>query len=227
MGNNEVWAQNYMLARHLQHLSVEEVANTITHGAGLILSIVGFVVLIALAGYRGDALSIIGLSVYGVSLIVLYAASTIYHSTTSPTMKRRMQLADHCGIYLLIAGSYTPFGLIVLKGPLGQNLLIALWAFAVLGIIAKLILRHRWPAVSVVSYLVMGWVGVLAIQPLLDALGMTAIVLVIAGGVAYSLGVVFFAWHRIRHHHAIFHVFVLAGSLLHYLAIVMYVVPRV
>jgi hemolysin III len=216
-----------MLARHLQHLSVEEVANTITHGAGLILSVIGFVVLIVLAGYRGDALSIIGLSVYGVSLIVLYAASTIYHSTTSPTMKRRMHLADHCGIYLLIAGSYTPFGLIVLKGPLGQNLLIALWAFAAFGIIAKLILRHRWPAVSVISYLVMGWVGVLAIQPLLEALGMTAIVLVIAGGVAYSLGVVFFAWHSIRHHHAIFHVFVLAGSLLHYLAIVMYVVPRV
>jgi hemolysin III len=138
-----------------------------------------------------------------------------------------MQLADHCGIYLLIAGSYTPFGLIVLKGPLGQNLLIALWAFAAFGIVAKLILRHRWPAVSVISYLVMGWVGVLAIQPLLEALGMTAIVLVIAGGVAYSLGVVFFAWHSIRHHHAIFHVFVLAGSLLHYLAIVMYVVPRV
>jgi hemolysin III len=207
-------------------LSVEEVANTVTHGAGLVLSIIGFIVLIALAGYRPDAMSRIGLGVYGLSLIVLYAASTIYHSTDSPTMKRRMQLADHCGIYLLIAGSYTPFGLIVLKGPLGQWLLIALWTLAIGGIIAKLIMRHRFPAVSVVSYLVMGWVGVVAIRPLFETLGTVPIVLVIAGGLAYSLGVVFFAWHRIRHHHAIFHLFVLAGSILHYIAIALYVVPR-
>jgi len=215
-----------VISKYLQHLSVEEVANTITHGAGLVLSVVGFAVLLILAGFRGDALSIIGLGVYGLSLIVLYAASTFYHSTSSPTMKRRMQVADHCGIYLLIAGSYTPFGLIVLKGELGQDLLIALWAFAFFGIIAKLILRDRFPAVSVVSYLVMGWIGVLAIRPLFEAMGLIPIVLVIAGGLAYSLGVIFFAWQRFRHHHAIFHVFVLAGSVLHYFAIVIYVVPR-
>ncbi len=215
-----------MISKYLQHLSVEEVANTITHGAGLVLSIIGFIVLMAMAGFSGDALSITAVVVYGLSLVILYAASTIYHSTASPKMKRRMQVADHCGIYLLIAGSYTPFGMIVLKGSLGQNLLIGLWAFAAFGIIAKLILRHRFPAISVVSYLVMGWLGVLAIQPLLAALGITAIILIIAGGVAYSLGVIFFAWHSIRHHHAIFHVFVLAGSVLHYLAIAIYVIPR-
>jgi hemolysin III len=215
-----------VIKSRLQHLSVEEVANTITHGAGLVLSVIGFLVLMALAGYRGDALSIIGLGVYGLSLIVLYAASTIYHSTSSPTMKRRMQVADHCGIYLLIAGSYTPFGLIVLKAPLGTNLLIALWAFAAIGIVAKLLMRHRFPAFSVISYLVMGWIGVLAIRPLFEAIGLMPILLVIAGGAAYSLGVVFFAWHRFRHHHAIFHVFVLAGSVFHYIAILLYVVPR-
>ena len=215
-----------MLSKYLQHLSVEEVANTITHGAGLLLSIIGFVVILAIGAVRGDSLSIIAVVIYGLSLVILYGASTIYHSTTSPTMKRRMQIADHCGIYLLIAGTYTPFGLIVLKGPLGQWLLIALWTLAFAGIITKLILHDRFPAVSVVSYLVMGWLGVVAVRPLFDAIGMAPLILVIAGGVAYSLGVVFFAWQSIRHHHAIFHVFVLAGSILHYVAIAVYVVPR-
>lgn len=206
-------------------MSIEELANTITHGFGLLLSIIGFVVLIVLAGLQSDMLSIIGAGVYGLSLIVLYAASTFYHSTITATRKKKMQIADHCGIYLLIAGSYTPFGLILIKGAFGKNLLITIWAFAIVGIVAKLIMRDRWPAVSVVSYLVMGWIGVVAIQPLLDALGTTAITLIIAGGVAYSLGVIFFAWNRIPHNHAIFHVFILAGSILHYIAVVIYVVP--
>ena len=215
-----------MLLKKLQHLSVEEVANTITHGAGLVLSIIGFVVLLAIAVLRGEVLSIVAVIIYGLSLVTLYGASTVYHSTTSPTMKRRMQVADHCGIYLLIAGTYTPFGMIVLKGPLGQWLLIALWSLAFAGVIAKLILHDRFPAISVVSYLVMGWLGVVAVRPLFEAIGMAPLILVIAGGVAYSLGVVFFAWTSIRHHHAIFHVFVLAGSILHYLAIAIYVLPR-
>jgi len=215
-----------VLLKKLQHLSVEEVANTITHGAGLVLSIIGFVVLLAIAVLRGEVLSIVAVIIYGLSLVTLYGASTVYHSTTSPTMKRRMQVADHCGIYLLIAGTYTPFGMIVLKGPLGQWLLIALWSLAFAGVIAKLILHDRFPAISVVSYLVMGWLGVVAVRPLFEAIGMAPLILVIAGGVAYSLGVVFFAWISIRHHHAIFHVFVLAGSILHYLAIVLYVLPR-
>jgi len=207
-------------------LSVEELANTITHGFGFLLSVIGFLVLTILAGLRGDVLSIIGCVVYGLSLVILYAASTMYHSTTSATLKKKLQIADHCGIYLLIAGSYTPFGLIILRGALGQNLLIAIWAFALLGILAKLLMRDRWPAVSVVSYLVMGWIGILAIQPLLAAIGAAAIALVITGGVAYSLGVIFFAWNRIPHNHAIFHVFILVGSILHYIAVVLYVVPH-
>ncbi|MEP6787499.1 MAG: hemolysin III family protein [Acidobacteriota bacterium] len=209
----------------LKHLSAEEVANTITHGFGLVLSIIGFVVLVVLAGIRGESWMIASCVVYGSSLVILYAASTIYHSVLSPTLKRRLQIVDHCGIYLLIAGSYTPFGLIILKGALGQNLLIGIWAFAVIGILVKLVLRDRFPAISVVSYLVMGWIGVFAIQPLLAALGMTPIILVVAGGIAYSLGVIFFGWHRIPHNHAIFHVFILAGSILHYIAVVLYVVP--
>ena len=215
-----------MIRAKLKALSVEELANTITHGFGLALSIIGFVVLVVLAGMRGDRLSIIGCVIYGLSLVVLYAASTIYHSTTSLNLKRRMQIADHCGIYLLIAGSYTPFGLLIIQGSLGKELLVAIWAFAAVGIIAKLILHDRYPAISVVSYVIMGWLGVFAIQPLLEAIGFTAIALVVAGGIAYTLGVIFFPWTSIRHHHAIFHVFVLIGSILHYAAVVLYVVPH-
>jgi hemolysin III len=211
----------------LKELSIEEFANTITHGFGLILSIVGFVVLLGLAISRGGGLLIASCIVYGISLITLYAASTVYHSTTSPDLKRRLQLVDHCCIYLLIAGSYTPFGLVILGGRLGQNLLILIWAIAAIGIISKIFLHNRFPAVSVVSYLIMGWLGVFAVQPLLAALGIIPIALAVAGGLAYSLGVVFFAWHRIPHNHAIFHVFVLTGSVLHYLAVVIYVVPFV
>ncbi len=213
-----------MIRAHLQELSVEEFANTITHGFGLALSIVGFAVLLVLAGLRGDAISITGCVVYGLSLVILYAASTMYHSATAPELKEILRVLDHCGIYLLIAGSYTPFGLLILKGPLGQNLLIAIWAFAIIGIVLKLVLRDRLIAIFVISYVIMGWIGVFAIQPLLDAIGIMPIALIVAGGVAYSVGVIFFAWHRLPHNHAIFHVFVLAGSMLHYAAVVLYVV---
>jgi len=208
----------------LEHLPAEEISNTITHGFGLVLSIVGLAVLVVLTSVRGDGVAIVGCVIYGLSLVILYAASTVYHSVLSPRLKRQLQVMDHCGIYLLIAGSYTPFALIVLKGE-GQVLLIAIWGFAVAGILAKLILRDRFPAISAASYLVMGWLGVFAIQPLFEALGLVPVALVAAGGVAYSLGVIFFAWKRFRHHHAIFHVFVLAGSIIHYAAVVIYVVP--
>lgn len=209
----------------LNELSVEEFANTITHGFGLVLGVAGFIALVILASLRGDVLLIAACVVYGVSLIVLYAASTIYHGTTSPELKHALRLVDHCCIYLLIAGSYTPFGIVIANGTLGQSLLAAIWAFAVVGILVKLFLRERFPAISVTSYLVMGWLGVFAVQPMLETLGMVPVLLAVAGGVSYSLGVVFFAWHRIPHNHAIFHVFVLAGSILHYLAVVLYVVP--
>ncbi len=209
----------------LNELSVEEFANTLTHGFGLVLSVAGFFALLVMAGLRGEPLLIAACIVYGVSLVVLYAASTIYHGTTSVELKQRLRIVDHCCIYLLIAGTYTPFGLVIVDGRLGQSILIAIWLFAVFGIAAKLLFRERFAAVSVISYLLMGWLGALALQPMLDALGVVPVMLAIAGGVAYSLGVIFFALHRIPHNHAIFHVFVLAGSIFHYAAIVLYVVP--
>jgi hemolysin III len=204
----------------LQELSVEEFANTITHGFGLFLSVIGFIALVLLACLRGEPVIIAGCLVYGVSLVVLYAASTIYHGTTSATLKKRLQIVDHCCIYLLIAGTYTPFGLSVGSGSLRFGLLSGIWAIAVVGILLKLLFGNRFPAIFVSSYLVMGWLGAIAVPDLFERLGSTPIALTVAGGLAYSLGVVFFPWKSIRHHHAIFHVFVLAGSVLHYAAIV-------
>jgi hemolysin III len=211
----------------LEALSVEEFANTITHGFGLLLSVAGFLALVVLAGLRGEPVLIAGSIVYGLSLVILYGASTVYHVSTSLEVKRKLQVLDHCCIYLLIAGSYTPFGLVIARESFGMLLLAGIWLFAVAGIIIKLIIGARFPALNVVSYLIMGWVGAFAVQPLFNALGPAPVALAIAGGLAYTFGVVFFPWKSIRHHHAIFHVFVLLGSIFHYAAVVLYVIPHV
>jgi hemolysin III len=203
----------------------EEIANTVTHGFGLLLSIVGFVFLVALASVRGDALHIASSIVYGLSLIILYGASTLYHGATEPNFKRILQVVDHCCIYLLIAGTYTPFTLIVLRDGVGQKLFAFVWCFAFAGIILKIFFGKRFMIASVMAYLLMGWIGIVAIQPLFAALGFVPVALVCAGGIAYTLGVIFFAWKRLPHHHAIWHVFVLAGSIFHFLAIALYVIP--
>ena len=215
-----------MIRKRLNELPVEEVANTLTHGFGLLLSLAGFLVLVFLAGTGGDPIVIAGSVLYGFSLIVLYAASTIYHCTTSLHLKKKLQVVDHCCIYLLIAGSYTPFGIVLAGDQFGMTLLAGIWAFAVVGIIVKLLIGARFPVINVLSYLVMGWLGAFAVQPLFEALGPMPVALAVAGGLAYSIGVIFFPLKFIRHHHAIFHLFVLAGSMLHYAAIVLYVVPR-
>lgn len=212
-----------MVRAKLKLLSVEEFANTITHGFGLLLSVAGFVALVVLAGLHGDPVMAAGCVVYGLSLVVLYAASTLYHGATSPRLKKNLQILDHCCIYLLIAGTYTPFSLVLSAETLRFGLIGAIWTTAIVGILLKLLIGNRFPAVFVISYLIMGWIGVLAVRPLFEALGAVPTALAVAGGVAYSLGVVFFPWKSIRHHHAIFHVFVLAGSVFHYAAIVLYV----
>lgn len=214
-----------MIKAKLKILPIEELANTITHGLGLVLSVIGFAVLLVLASLNGDKWSMISCVVYGLSLVVLYAASTFYHSATSLRAKKNLQVVDHCCIYLLIAGSYTPFGMVIINEDLGRGLMAGMWGFAAVGILIKLIIRDRFPAINVISYLLMGWLGAFAVQPLFNALGMTPVLLTIAGGVAYSLGVIFFPWKSIKHHHAIFHVFILLGSIIHYAAIVIYVVP--
>lgn len=212
-----------MILAKLRSLSVEELANSLTHGFGLILSIAGFIFLTVLAVINGDGWHIASSIIYGSSLVILYAASTIYHTATDPHWKRRLQILDHCCIYLLIAGSYTPFILIILRNQFGAGILTLVWAAAAFGIAMKLIFRSRFSAIGIALYLIMGWIGVLAVQPLYLALGAAPLALVIAGGLSYTAGLIFFGWHGLRHHHAIFHVFVLAGSILHFVAVAFYV----
>ena len=212
-----------MIRARLQLLSVEEVANSLTHGFGLILSLAGFVFLLVLALFKGDGWHLASSIIYGLSLVVLYAASTVYHTATDPVMKMRLQILDHCCIYLLIAGSYTPFILIELRDGFGFVLLAVVWTTAAFGIAMKIIFRARFKAVGIVLYLLMGWLGVVAAPPLYTALGMTPLALVAAGGLSYTAGMIFFGWHSIKHNHAIFHVFVLGGSILHFIAVARYV----
>ncbi len=208
-------------------MTVEEVANTLSHGFGLLLSVIGLIVLVILASYKNDIWYIASAVIYGLSLICLYAASTLYHVTTSPELKLKLRLVDHCCIYLLIAGTYTPFTLIALNGTFGNTLFIIVWAFAVIGILIKIFLHDRIPAASVISYLVMGWIGIIAVQPLYNTLGLSPIALVVAGGLTYTLGTVFYGWHSLKHHHAIWHLFVLGGSICHFIAIAVYIFPQV
>ena len=206
-------------------MTIEEVANTLTHGFGLLLSLAGLVVLVILASIYGDILHIASAIVYGLSLVTLYAASTFYHGATSPKAKENLQLLDHCCIYLLIAGSYTPFTLIALRGTFGFSLLAFVWLFAIVGILLKVFFHKKFPAASVISYIVMGWIGIVAVQPLFAALGIMPILLIVAGGLIYSIGVIFYSWKSLKHHHAVWHLFVLGGSILHFLAISIYVLP--
>lgn len=214
-----------MIRAHLSEMTVEEVANATTHGFGLVLSVIGFVVLLVLAIAYGDKWHIIGSVVYGLSLVTLYTASTVYHTVIEPSRKRVFQLLDHTCIFVLIAGTYTPF-LLTIFSDLSTWLMIFIWATAAVGIVLKVILRERVDAVGIVLYLLLGWVGIVLIKPVYNTLGPVALSLVVGGGVSYTLGMIFFGWHRIKHHHAIFHVFVLGGSILHYIAIAGFLIPR-
>lgn len=216
-----------MLKDKLNKLSIEEVANTLTHGFGLVLSLIGLVLLVYLASIHGDFWHILSSVVYGLSLVILYSASTFYHGASSPKLKQRLQLVDHCCIYLLIAGSYTPFTLIALRGTFGTSLFIFVWIFAIVGITIKVFFQQRFRAASVISYLVMGWIGIIAAEPLFTKLGFAPLALVIAGGLTYTIGTIFFGWESLKHHHAIWHLFVLGGSICHFLAISIYVIPYV
>jgi hemolysin III len=206
-------------------LSVEEIANCVTHGVGLALSVAGLVALVALAWANGGATHVASVSVYGASLVTLYAASTLYHGVRGERAKRLFQVLDHCCIYLLIAGTYTPFTLLMLRGGWGWTLFGLAWGIAIAGILFRLVFGTRYRAVAVASYVALGWLCVVAIKPMLLLIPPGALAWLVAGGVAYTSGVFFFASKRVRHAHAIWHLFVLCGSVCHYLAVVLYVVP--
>ena len=209
----------------MQFIHKEELANSITHGLGLALSVAGLVVLIVFAALRGNAWHVVSCSVFGATLVLLYSASMVYHIVRSPRAKRIWKVLDHSSIYLLIAGTYTPFTLVNLRGGWGWTLFGLVWGLALLGILFKVFFVDRYVIASTAVYLAMGWIAVIAVKPLLASVAGGGLVLLLAGGLAYSLGVVFFAWGKLPFNHAVWHLFVLAGSICHYFAVLFYVLP--
>lgn len=200
----------------------EEVASAVTHGVGLALSIVGLIMMIVISA--GDPWRITGGTIFGSTLVLLYLASTLYHSFSGPRIKSFLQIIDHSAIYLLIAGSYTPISLVTLRGPWGWSLLGVVWSMAIGGVVIKSVMsnnREHW--ISTALYIVMGWLAVVAAAPLIKSMPFGGLVLLVAGGLCYTGGVVFFVWNKLKFNHAIWHLFVLAGSICHLLAITLYV----
>ncbi len=202
----------------------EILANAISHGIGLFLAIAGAVYLIH-ASTRGDGWVVASCSVFAATLILVYLFSTLYHSLVVTRARHVFQILDHSAIYLLIAGTYTPFTLVSLRGVVGWWLFGFVWALAIAGVVFKSLLIERFAVASALVYLLQGWVIVFAIRPLYAAIGGHGLAWLVAGGVLYSLGIVFFALDRLRYFHAVWHLFVLAGSVAHYFAILFYVVP--
>lgn len=208
-----------------QQTYAEEIVNSITHGIGLVLSAAGWAVLLVFATLFGDQWHILSCGIYGGTLVFLYGASTLYHSARTPRMKRILRLVDHVAIFLLIAGTYTPFTMGLLRDGWSWTLLALVWGLAVAGLLFKLFSKHRFHWGATVLYLLMGWISVLFIQPMWMALPTGALLLIAAGGMAYTVGVIFYGWHSLPYSHAIWHVFVLVGSALHYFAVALYVLP--
>jgi len=205
--------------QHRNRLTLEEIANTITHGIGLLLSIAGFVVLLIFAILRGTASHIVACSIYGATLICLYTASTLYHAVITPRLKRILKIFDHSAIYLLIAGTYTPFLLLNLRGAWGWSLFGVVWGLAFAGIIFKFWFVDHFPFLSTSVYIAMGWLVIVAAKPVLAHIPTATVLWLLAGGLLYTSGVIFYAWKRLPYNHVVWHLFVLAGSTCHYFAV--------
>ncbi len=203
----------------------EEIASSITHGVGVVLAIAGLTVLVAFATLHGDAWHVVGCSIFGAALILCFTTSTLYHSVQVERIKHLLRTLDHTAIFLLIAGTYTPFLLVNLRGPWGWSLFAVIWGLTFAGIALRLFLKGRLHGLVVSIYVAMGWIVVVAIQPMLDRVGTGGLVLLAAGGLAYTAGVIFYKWRRLPYNHAIWHGFVLAGAALHFFAVLFYVIP--
>jgi len=200
----------------------EEVANSISHGLGLVLALVALPVLVLAAIEMGNVRFLIGVSVFGGTMVLLYLASTLYHSVSHEAAKQLFRIFDHTAIFLLIAGSYTPFSLGVLHGPWGWSMLAIVWTLAIIGITLKIRKRTRHSRISIVLYVIMGWLAVIAVKPMVMLIPVPGILLIFAGGLAYTGGLAFFGAQRIRYNHFIWHLFVLAGTTCHFFAVLWY-----
>lgn len=215
LGWEDEWARALLLG--------DEWANCLTHSIGLFLSFIGLMLLIQNPFQESDYWRLLNLAIYGGSLIILYAASTCYHAVRGPKLKKIFRTIDHCAIYVLIAGSYTPFTMLLLGGVWGWTLFSVVWSLAALGIFLKLFYMHRFKVLSTSLYLFMGWLVIIAIEPLMERFHSIGLYWLLAGGVCYTLGVIFFVLDKQRFYHAIWHLFVLGGSVCHYLAIFFYI----
>jgi len=201
----------------------EERINIITHGLGIPLSILALIFLIPNALGNGDRLDLISSIIFGTSLIMVYAASTFFHSTQNPKLRRRFNIFDHASIYVLIAGTYTPFALITLEGRIGWIIFVVIWTLAIIGIIFKILYIGKYRLLSTLFYVMMGWLIIGAVKPLIANLPYYGLLWLLAGGLSYTIGAILYSNRKIKFNHAIFHVFVLIGSFCHFMAIYFYV----
>jgi hemolysin III len=203
-----------------------EMANAITHGVGIALSLLALVLLTVSAAMHGGTRLVVGSTLFGTTLVLLYTMSTLYHAVRSPQAKRILHILDHSAIYLLIAGTYTPFCLSALGGGWGWSLFGVVWGLALAGVGFKLFFTGRFQFLSTAIYLAMSWMVMIAARPLWRALPRGGMAWLLAGGFCYTVGVVFYSWHRMKFHHAVWHLFVLGGSLCHVVAVLAFVIPR-
>ena len=207
------------------YASAEERINIASHAVGLLLSIAGLLALVARALLHGNTLQLVSCSVFAVSMITLYTASVAYHSARAPVLRTRLRTVDHAAIYVLIAGTYTPFALVTLQGTAGWVLFGVIWGMAVTGIALKLFFTGRYKLFSTLMYVFMGWLIVFFIKPLVASFPPAGLAWLLAGGIAYTLGAVLYSIPRVPFHHAVFHVFVLLGTTCHFVAVYFYVLP--
>ena len=215
------------MQKDLEYSVVEEIIHAITHGIGVLLSIAGLSWMLYVSISAADPWRILASSIYGATLIGLFLASTVYHSMYRSRHREIFKLLDHCAIYLLIAGTYTPFLLVAMRTDTGWWLFGTIWALATAGIVKKLWLRNRFPKIALASYLAMGWLCVVAAPQIAAAIGPNGMAWLVAGGISYSVGAIFYALDRLPYNHAVWHVFVLAGGVCHFLSVIWHVLPKV
>ncbi len=203
----------------------EEKLNIISHGSGLILSIVALILLVVFAIREGTVWHVASFSIYGASLVILYTASTLYHYVQEPNLRYKLSILDHAAIYVLIAGSYTPFTINVLSGTFGWAMFGVIWAIAIIGITLKLFFTGKYGKISTVAYVLMGWIGAISLTTLLENLPVEGVIWLIAGGISYTIGALIFGFKKVQFNHAIFHMFVLLGSFCHFISVFLYVLP--
>lgn len=204
----------------------EEKLNILTHALGIVLSVIALVLLVFYAAKTGTVWHVVSFSIFGSSLILLYSASTIYHSSKNPKWREKLNIIDHSAIYVLIAGTYTPFCLVTLNGTIGWVIFGISWGIALVGIILKLFYTGKYEKASTIAYVLMGWIIIFAIKPLVENLPQNGLIWLFLGGLFYTIGAVLYSFKSLKYNHAIFHIFVLLGSFSHFMAIFFYVLPH-